>query len=734
MQALTPGRRAWAGAAWGALLAGLLFALVAIGADFGSLGFSGIVVGLAAFLSAAGLAAAGAWLLHRLLRAVPGVYIAAAAGALVFLFLALFSLSLTDPSFDLRFMLLAVVGLGSLLGATSWVLAGGGWRAANRFQRVLLAAGLFLGLAGLAGGGAWLLFPGTPLPSPLNAAALSPARVAPLALPDPSQPGEFSVGTLFYGSGQDRLRPEYGPSVGLVTRPVDGALLVDGWSALRRADWGFGPEALPLNGRVWYPQGAASGEARGPFPLVLIVHGNHIAAEFSDPGYAYLGELFASHGYIAVSVDENFLNISPSADLGGLFGLGEENDARAWLLLEHLRTWREWNATPAHPFYGKVDLGRVALIGHSRGGEAVAAAAVFNRLPYYPDDANLAFDYGFGIRAVAAIAPIDGQYQPATIPLPLADVSYFVLQGVQDMQTNYVGRRMYDRLEFTDQEFHFKSALYFYGGNHGQFNTVWGGKDLTEPGMRLYNTAALMPGEEQRRIAKVYLAAFLEATLQGENGYLPLFRDARCAPTWLPQTIYMLQYSDTDTRPLATFEEDLDLTTLTLEGGSAQGERLATWFERRILTKNFTRLETRAVYLGWEAGASDNPPFYALHLPEGSLPPGGAHTLVFALGDVNESPEPLDLTIEVADRAGNRARLPLSSYAYLQPRLPAGILKAPWMSRMPASELVLQYFEFPLALFAQANPAFDPATLAEVRLVFDRVPWGLVALDEVGLR
>ena len=42
--------------------------------------------------------------------------------------------------------------------------------------------------------------------------------------------------------------------------------------------------------------------------------------------------------------------------------------------------------TRSNRFHGKVDLDRIALIGHSRGGEAVAIAALFNRLPFYPDD------------------------------------------------------------------------------------------------------------------------------------------------------------------------------------------------------------------------------------------------------------------------------------------------------------------------------------------------------------
>ena len=47
----------------------------------------------------------------------------------------------------------------------------------------------------------------------------------------------------------------------------------------------------------------------------MIVHGNHLMTDYSDPGYEYLGNLLASRGYIVVSVDENFLNGSPYDDL-----------------------------------------------------------------------------------------------------------------------------------------------------------------------------------------------------------------------------------------------------------------------------------------------------------------------------------------------------------------------------------------------------------------------------------
>jgi len=78
-----------------------------------------------------------------------------------------------------------------------------------------------------------------------------------LDAPDPGQPGSFDVLTLYYGSGTDRNRPEYRDSVSITTPTVDVSKMVDlGASAKERNGyWGFTPEEMPLNGRVWYPDG-----------------------------------------------------------------------------------------------------------------------------------------------------------------------------------------------------------------------------------------------------------------------------------------------------------------------------------------------------------------------------------------------------------------------------------------------------------------------------------------------
>ncbi|MBN2004838.1 MAG: MFS transporter [Anaerolineae bacterium] len=749
-KAIAPGQRAWRGAAIGVIVGAVFFTAIVSVDAFAPAGWLALILGFLALLAVAAVVVGLTWLSLRLLNAFPTAYEATLAGA--FLLLGLAFLSMNPGSLV---VMAAILVVSSLLGAGTKVLLGGGWATATRIQRGIIATALGLGLVGLAGGGIWLFYAGSPATLLPNGARLAQADIATLTAPDPSLPGDYTVNTLFYGSGEDRRRPEYGPEVAMTTPPVDGSPLLEGWSDLRTKYWGFGPEALPLNARVWYPEGA------GPFPLVLIVHGNHFMEDFSDPGYEYLGQLLAGQGFIFASVDENFLNSSPASDLVMINGLKEESDARGWVLLEHLRQWRSWNATPGNPFYQKVDLKNIALIGHSRGGEAVAIAAAFNRLPCYPDDGAVAFDYDFNIRTLVAIAPVDGQYLPADKPTPLENVNYLVLHGVHDMDvTSFSGAKAYQRVRFTDGQFWVKAALYIYGANHGQFNTVWGRKDTGEPGIRMFNLKQLLPPEDQRQIAKVAIAAFLKATLNGDKRYLPLFRDYRTAPGWLPDTVYLSQYSDSTCQRVATYEDDINLATTTLPGGAIRGEHLTIWREQAVTTKwgDMGISNAGAAYLGWSNSPTQTvAASYAITLPPG-LALDADSILTFALADANEAPNPkgedakkgtgekkdkseeedrrpLDLTLEAVDQHGVVARLPLSHYALLQPQIEGVIAKAAWMGKpQSASEIVFQNFEFPLADFVEVAPAFDPAGLVAVRFVFDRTEAGVVVLDDFGFR
>jgi hypothetical protein len=515
---------------------------------------------------------------------------------------------------------------------------------------------------------------------------------------------------------------------------------------------------MPLNGRVWHPEGA------GPFPLVLIAHGNHNMREFSDPGYAWIGELLASRGYIVASLDMNFIN----------GGIRNENDARGWFFLKHLEQWRTWNAEAGNPFEGRVDLDHIALIGHSRGGEAVGHAAAFNRLAHYPDDGNVGFDFNFAIRSIIAIAPVDGQYQPANRLVPVRDVNYLVFHGSHDGDVSgFMGLRQYQRVEFSPGFDGFKALVFVYRANHGQWNTVWGAHDNGPRSARILDLRTLMPAEEQRQFGRVYISAFLDATLKGDSSLLPLFRDHRVAADWLPPTMYTTRFETPTFRPVATFEEDIDLTTGSLAGARIEADSLATWKESRLQLRTAnspaegTSQYNNVVTLGWNnriAGAdttrSGRPASYTLDLPQEivawRLAADGA--LQFLLTATDEMPgpraapedstqaessgddddeakPPIDLSIEVEDAAGVKAKVPLSQYGAIRRPLESWILRRRDIEddRFGAlAETVLQSYAIPLADFARAEPRLDLGSLTRIRFLFDRAPAGAILLDDVG--
>jgi hypothetical protein len=589
--------------------------------------------------------------------------------------------------------------------------------------------------------------------------------------PNPGEHGTMTVRTLYYGSGTDKRRPEYREGVLYKTRTVDASPFVSmepDVAKQREKDWGFGTNKYPINGRVWYPEG------KGPFPLVLIVHGNHNEFDYSDPGYGYLGELLASRGFILVSVDENFIN-------GGLRG---ESDGRAWILLKHLEVWKRWNDSSAGPFSHKVDMNNIGIMGHSRGGEAVGIAAAFNRLSHYPDDANVKFNFNFNIKAVFAIAPVDGQYKPAGVFTPIENVNYMVIHGSHDGDvSSFNGLRTYQRIKFTDGKPWFKTAWYVYRANHGQWNTVWGNKDNGPRSGRYLDLRGLITQDEQRQFSRVVIGGFLEATLHGNTEYLPMFRDHRVIGAWLPKTMYITHFQESGFKPLATFDEDVDVTTGSVPGVTLSGDSLATWKENPLSLRNGNDpLNTNAVTLGWnnhirgdDTTKLGKPASYTIALSDsltGALHVGLGSAIYLSLAPTDAKPgprapardttkrdstarrdssrsqprrptpkaekdtTPVDLTIEVVDAAGHTARLPLTRFGKPRRPLEIHILRRAdeERQRYPTQyELVLQTYVMPLSDFVQASPSFDPTHLRSMRLVFDRLVAGTVVVDDVGI-
>lgn len=687
------------------------------------------------------------------------------------------------------FYITAAITLLSLIGAAIIILFKGKFKALTRTKKIITMLGLLISISGIFGGIKGYLPIGFDMDPIVNAASLNINAIDAIKGKSPAEKGPYTVKMLTYGSGKDKHRSEFAENVTIKTDSVNGVAFLDNWEGFggwyRENFWGFDAKSLPVNGYVWYPEG------EGPFPLALIVHGNHSMQDFSDTGYSYLGELLASRGIIFVSVDENFFNSSWS-DITG--GLDEENDARGWMLLEHLRVWHDWNSDVSSQFYKKVDTDNLALLGHSRGGEAVGHAALLNKMPYYFDDATIPLDYNYNIKSIVAIAPVDGQYEPGNARTELKDISYFVLHGSQDGDvSSFAGSKQYERITFTDSTAHFKSGLYIKGANHGQFNTSWGDNDIGLASTGFLNLKQLLPEEEQRDIAKIYISAFLESTLKNNDTYRPLFTDARTGKEWLPETIYLNQYQDASFKALTSFDEDFDVTTTSENEGVITSENLSVWREQEIALK-WGEKGSRAAYIGWHYEDEDNKESektrdtvvpdsilarYTLHFPQGIPKVDSTSVLSFSMAESTESTdpkssgkwknnesevvdsendednaasdsadeadeestedleedapeEPIDFTIILEDRDGHKMQFPLSQFSALQREIEIRVWKADFIWGDSSSENVFQTFHFPLSELQNNHLDFDISQITNIHFVFNKSRKGVIVIDNIG--
>ncbi|SFJ11885.1 Alpha/beta hydrolase family protein [Paenibacillus sp. UNC496MF] len=720
---------------WRAAVAGLWLALsaVLVATALGMPTGIGMVfdAAVAVLLGTVGMAAAGlaiAYLLSLAYAPIPRL----TAGALAFAAFALWFVGDKANLGDWMSVVLAaiVAGIG---------LAGGLFIGALASERVPMALKAALIVAITLSG---LTFDSWPfnvygdVPADAQLIAGEP-DVARLAADNPAADGTYAVKTFAYGSGTDAKRSEFGSGAALKSDTVDASAYIHRWKWLRSLFWGFDETKLPLNGRVWMPEGG------GPFPLVLIVHGNHLMEQFSDDGYAYLGEMLASRGFIAVSVDENFLNYS-------FWGNIPDNDmkVRAWILLKHLQQIEAFDRQADSPFYGRVDLNRVALIGHSRGGQAVAMAA--DRGKWFAADKTLASLHAVHIQAVVAIAPTDTTVDKQKAQLK--NTYYLSLQGASDGDVDtFGGERQYIRSSFSPGSDRFKATLYIGEANHSRFNTSWGTMDDSLPGGLLLRKDEMMDADDQRQVAKVYVSAFLETALHDSGDYRRLFQDYRAGEAWLPQATYLNRYEDGSFVALARIDEDYDKAKLT-NGVTASAERLR-WSEAAAEDRDGNDKGTRGAVLEWKQGDGS----YALRLPAtfDALHAGGEpQEFVFNMTNLERDLPGFDgdgaknggtgiplpeIEVEFESRNGAAVRMPLSAFKAVTPLPYTHFTLFPWMEKRvmngkykDPTEPVFQTYSLPLERFRAGNPAFEPEHLSRATFYFtsDR---GKVMLDDIGI-
>lgn len=700
------------------------------------------------------------WLIAGSLRRLPLAATSTVSGALIALWVlkanspaSVARMVLDTPSWsmDLSQGLLSPIALSgfvltaAIAAACITLFTRGSFHLIRAPQKVLLiVAGCALGLSsvvtllGLLGDGS------DPYP---NDGATPDSVVPTNTAGNPAALGRYEFDVLTYGAGVNPRRPEFGEGRDINSRVVDARKLLPEWAtfkqAMRENYWGFGLQEAPLNGRLWMPKGP------GSFPLVLIVHGNHGMEDYSDDGYAYLGEVLASRGFITVSVDQNYINGTWSGDFQG-----KEMAARGWLLLEHLALWRDWNQSPGHRFETKVDMENIALIGHSRGGEAVSIAHSFNALSQFPDDATVPFDFGFNIKALVAVAQVDQRYHRR---VKLRDVDFFSIHGSYDSdEPAYHGLRQMNRIRYSGKGYNFKAGVYLHGANHGQFNSGWGRYDYGPPNSWTLNTAPIIPGEEQRAAAAIYLSAFLEASLHQDQRFLTYLKDPRELSEWLPKHSYVHQFADSTFQPYADFEEDIDARSASQSGSIIETDGLSLWREEALLHRDKRLQGSNAVVLGWQQpGAS-----YRIRRLETQGDTGNSlggvsnnRSLVFSVSGSTEvlasapdaapattesdgkTPTIADFSVSLVAQDGRQATIQVSRFSQLIPPVRVQYLKTKKQNTEAYNadwEPVLQYVEIPFEAFVDANPELSLDEVTQLRFDFDREEHGILILDNIG--
>ena len=545
---------------------------------------------------------------------------------------------------------------------------------------------------------------------------------------NPAEPGTYPYRYFTYGSGEDKHRPEFRSEIELLSTSVDASEYLDHWHWMRDFFWGFDQSNFPLNGHVWMPEG------EGPFPLVLMTHGNHRMEHFSDDGYGYLGELLASRGFIAITVDQNFLNYS------GWSGTPKDDmKLRAWVFMQHLLQIEKFQNTPNTPFYQQVDLHNIALIGHSRGGQAAAMVADYTT--WFENDASVSGMEKMGIQAVVGIAPTDKTV--AGKKAALENTYYLVLHGAQDGDVNsFAGDRQYARSSFNTGSERFKASLYIGEANHSQFNTAWGSMDSSLPRGLFLNQRDTMKPVFQREVAKVYVAAFLETALHGDDQYVQLFQDYRYGSDWLPESVYFSRFEDGRFIPLADFDRKKDKRVFE-QGIKVDAVGFTTWDIEQVKDRQRNNKGFDATVLAWDEASSYS--FVITDSFRNSFA-GNPEILVLSVanmerdltseGDLSVPIPQIEVEIETADRVA--VRLPLDEFMPFPPQIYTQYARVAWLDQMmrdgkysEAAEPVFQTYELPIQAFKQLDPDFQADKITKITLHFVRGP-GKVMIDDIG--
>ncbi len=465
--------------------------------------------------------------------------------------------------------------------------------------------------------------------------------------------------------------------------------------------------------------GAALPAGSDRYPVVLFLHGRHPTCATggwfnpscppgdriaSHRGYDYILDSLAKQGYIAISVDA--YDIQPSNALANY-------EVRGRLMLEHLNRMRDWDSFGSDPwsgfFQGRIDMGNVGIVGHSRGGEGAIAAAEIN--------VNEAITYGHLIRAVVAIAPTD---QDAGTTWDVEHSPYLLLMAAADGDVPFQGLRAYDVAFATGALPQFEKVMpWVHGANHNFWNSVWtpGSGDPWASDDGSWVTGPRLTAAEQRRTGLSPITGFMHQHLKGVEPYRQIFT-GKLPLSAMRNDMMHWSYQHDDRKTLDDFQGTPNTFVNSL-GGTVSYPGSVTVTEGGF--GSCSSHSTQGGTLSWSTSGDE----YESELPSGQWDVSAYSHLSFRVtqilsGTLNPVGQDKNLIVRIVDGDGDFRKVHTVDFR----DIPYPYERTP--SNRPC---VMKTVRIPLRTFAMNNSDVD---LDDIRKVVIELPsTGYVGIDEV---
>ena len=205
----------------------------------------------------------------------------------------------------------------------------------------------------------------------------------------------------------------------------------------------------------------------------------------------------------------------------------------------------------------------------------------------------------------------------------------------------------------------------------------------------------------------------------------------------MPQTLYITAYEDSSFQPIATYEEDMELDTLTCEEGNVDIYGMSYWKEIEVPFygyHSYADTDNHAVYLNWKNRTDAS---YSYQIPKSVFERGNVFTFSVMDYDVDgvKSGEhvPLDFSIEFQDEEGNCALVRLGDYSKIAPPLPVRLYKLEVLTSKLNYKMNFQTVRIPYSEIKEQNPKLQMDRIVKVEFRFDQVERGTILIDQVGV-